>query len=207
MTRETRDKFASGTDQSNLTGGNACWETPFEVFTKLNQDFGPFEIDLFANGINHLCARWYGPDSSIDAEDALAANWTDHCLHGYGNPPYGPFVQKALAKAKLEAGKGFHSTLLLPMRVTKAFKAHVLDGASDLLFCDKRLVFFENGLPRISFDKQGRPRPDSAMFDSIIVRYTPGHVGGPNVGLWNVPVHVSAVEIEAAVERLRGRAA
>ena len=48
MNRETRDKFASGTDQADLTTGNACWQTPPAIFAQLNHDFGPFEIDLTA---------------------------------------------------------------------------------------------------------------------------------------------------------------
>lgn len=134
MNRATRDKLVSGTQQDDLTTGNACWETPPLVFEKLNKDFGPFDVDLTADAKRHLCPVWFGPDSSVGEFDALAARWHDHGRSGYSNPPYGPFIQRLLAKAKLEASAmHFTATLLLPMRVTKAFKAHVLDGASELL--------------------------------------------------------------------------
>lgn len=188
MNRATRDKFASGT-QTDKTAGNACWETAPEVFEKLNADFGPFDIDLTADADRALCEVWFGPGRGALAPDALVVAWHRYGKNGYSNPPYGNFVPPMLWKAKREAALGCASTLLLPMRVTKGFKDHVLNGASDLLFCDKRLIFYENGAPRLN-PKTGKP--DSAMFDSIVVRYTPGHHGQPRVGIWEVPAHGKA---------------
>ena len=71
MKRETRDKFASGTKQSDLTTGNACWETPPAVFAKLSEDFGPFDVDLTADARRHLCPVWFGPDSPVECFDAI----------------------------------------------------------------------------------------------------------------------------------------
>lgn len=202
MDRATRDKFASGTDQADLTTGNACWETAPLVFDALNRHFGPFDVDLTADAQRHLCPIWFGPQSNVAETDALEAEWTACGRRtGYSNPPYGPFVQKLLPKAKYWAQEGFGSTLLLPLRVTKAFKTHILSGATDLIFPDSRLVFFENGVPRCSVDKRGNLRPDPAMFDSIIVRYTPDLRPTPRLGLWKVPPHVTADDIERA--RLR----
>lgn len=210
MNRETRDKFASGTKQDDLTTGNACWETPPLVFAKLNADFGPFDVDLTADAGRRLCSTWFGPGSNVGEFDALTANWLAHGNNGYSNPPYGPFVQKLLMRARLLAGsRGFTSTLLLPMRVTKAFKSEVLKhgkdvGASDLLFCDSRITFFEDGLPRLNKEqwrKFGKAVPDPAMFDSIIVRYTPG-AQTFNVDTWKVPPHVTAEDLKRASLRM-----
>lgn len=209
MRRETTASMNAGTTRDDLSAGNACWETAPEVFQKLNADFGPFDVDLFADEARALCRVWLGPGSPHqggrfgspqDGSDALAAKWSAFGVNGFGNPPYGPFVQRALSKAKREASEGFTSTLLLPMRVTKAFKACVLQGASELLFCDSRLTFYENGEPRWNAKKlreEGLYVPDPAMFDSIIVRYRPvmKRVLGDDelrVGLWHVPDHTSA---------------
>lgn len=192
MNRETRDKFASGTKRAALTSGNACWETPPAVFEKLNRDFGPFDVDLTADAKRALCGVWLGP-SSTWAIDALAGAWQRFGSRGYSNPPYGPFVQQMLLTAYLEALCGdFATTLLLPMRVTEAFRKWVLRGAAELLFCDKRITFWENGAPRIN-PRTGKP--DSALFDSIVVRYVPGHEGPPEVGEWAVPVHVPSARV------------
>lgn len=204
MNRETRDKFAKRTDQTDLTSGNACWQTAPKVFAKLEADFGPFDVDICGDTQRALKPVFFGPGSTY-GEDALMAKWTDVGSNGFCNPPYGPFVASLLAKAKAEAAVGMTSTHLLPMRVTRAFHAHILNGASDLLFCDKRLVFFEDDVPRLnekSWREKGVLVADTAMFDSIIVRFTPGHRGGPNVGAWSVPEHVSADDLARAERRL-----
>lgn len=219
MNNETKNKLTIGTNQADLTSGNACWETPPLVFAKLNEDFGPFDVDLTADAQRHLCPIWFGPQSNVGELDALGADWPA-CgrRSGYSNPPYGPFIQKLLKVAKGwtklgEYHDGFTSTLLLPMRVTKGFKKHILAGASDLLFCDTRLTFFEDGMPRLNeakFGKRGKKGQllkvptDPAVFDSIIVRYQPGTTR-LNVGIWNVPKHVTKDDIERAVERRRSR--
>ena len=217
MDRATRNKMVSGTGQADLTTGNACWETPPLIFDKLNEDFGPFDIDLTADSQRHLCDVWFGPDSPYGScgYDALNVNMLDdpqcigdwsaslnHC--GYSNPPYGPFIQKILPLAKANALHcGFTSVFLLPLRVTKAFKAHILIGAADLVFPDKRIVFFENGAPRINqklWLTKGKLSADPAIFDSIIVRYAPGTPvdASPKLSTWEVPIHVTAQDLERA---------
>jgi hypothetical protein len=205
MDRQTRDKFASGTDQSDLTSGNACWETAPLIFAQLNEDFGPFDIDLTADAQRHLCPIWFGPDSPLRLFDALTANWWDVGNTGYSNPPYGAFVPLIFEKAKLEAGFGFASTFLPPLRITKGFHAHVLNGAAEVILPDKRLVFFENGVPRINaktFREKGRATADCALFDSCIVRYVPGHTGPPALKAWKVPPHVTKQDLDRAAERM-----
>lgn len=213
MRRATTASMNAGTKQDDLTTGNACWETPPLVFEKLNEDFGPFDLDLTADYARALRRKHFGPQSELGL-DALTADWIAHGKSGYSNPPYGPFVQRLLEKALREAERGFSSTLLLPMRVTAAFKRCVLKsggriGASDLLFCDSRITFFENGLPRLNeknFIEKGRAVPDPAMFDSIIVRYTP-NATRLNVDTWNVPQHVTADDLARAFERRKAQAA
>lgn len=205
MNRATRDKLVSGTKQDDLTTGNACWETPPLVFAKLNDDFGPFDIDLTADSRRHLCPVWFGPESPVGECDALAAPWAAHGKTGYSNPPYGRFVPKLLTVAKGAAGLGVTSVLLLPLRVTRAFHASILHGASELLFCSKRLTFFENGVPRLNetlWQKKGKARSDGAVFDSIIVIYRPGATT-LRAGAWQVPKHVTKQDLERAAERKR----
>lgn len=218
MKRDTRDKFASGTKQDDLTTGNACWETAPLIYAQLNEDFGPFDVDLTADAQRHLCPVWVGPDSPVGEFDAIVAPWSTHGRNGYSNPPYGAFIsgsqsKKAprlglLEKAGIEAGLGFASTLLLPLRITRAFRAHAMTGAAEVLLPDKRLVFFENGVPRINLThwrEKGKARADGALFDSVIVRYLPGHEGAPRLGEWKVPKHVTVQDLERAAEQMRAR--
>jgi phage N-6-adenine-methyltransferase len=187
MNRQTRDRFVLPT-QEDLTTGNACLETPPQVFAKLQDDFGPFDIDLTANESNHLCLQWFGPGSPL-AEDALTAPWHLAGKTGYSNPPYGRFVAKILKKAKAEAAKGFASTFLLPVRMKKAIHEYVLYGAAELWFCDKRIAFWQDGAPKLDSASQ---KPTGALFDSMIVRYKPGmRFSPPRAGSWKVPKHHS----------------
>jgi hypothetical protein len=206
MNRETRDKFASGTDQSDLTTGNACWETAPLIFAQLNEDFGPFDIDLTADSQRHLCPMWFGPDSPADyGTDALFVAWHLYGSSGFSNPPYGSFVPRMFAKASDQSWHGFTTTMLPPLRITKGFHAHVLNGAAEVILPDKRLVFFENGVPRINakmFREKGRATADCALFDSCIVRYVPGHVGPPALKAWKVPPHVTKQDLDRAAERM-----
>lgn len=204
MNRATRDKFATRT-QADLTTGNACWETAPIIFEQLNADHGPFEIDLTADAQRALCPLWFGPGSPAGEYDALTAEWHTYGTRGYSNPPYGPFVGRRgpkgvhlgiLPKAKIEAEQGFTSEFLLPLRITGAFRQYVLRGASDVILPTKRLVFFENGLPRCSYNEKGKPRADVAMFDSMLVRYRPGTWDGPRISEWTVPKHVLKSHIE-----------
>lgn len=194
MDRDTRDKFVSGTGD---VPGNSCWETPPAIFKKLNEDLsldlGPFDLDLTADPNRYLCPNWFGPGSwMMGCEDALSVDWSLYGKRGYSNPPYGTFVPKLLKKAKEQSAKGFSSVILLPLRVTVAFKEYVLNGASRLLFCDKRICFWENGHPRWNKKglEKGQQRPDPALFDSILVVYEALGVGALKVGVWKVPPHV-----------------
>lgn len=172
----------------NKRNTQSDWETPPAVFEKLNEDFGPFDIDLTASSENHLVEPFFGPGSTWH-EDALEAPWGQCGTRGYSNPPYGPFVPLLLAKAVEEATEGFATTLLLPMRVTQAFRKWVLGCAGSLCFCDKRLTFYEHGTPRLN-KKTGKP--DCAMFDSIVVHFSPVESleSELHVREWHVPDHV-----------------
>jgi hypothetical protein len=216
MDRATRDKLVSRTNTRDLTTGNACWETAPAIFKQLNEDFGPFDVDLTADAERHLCPQWFGQYSPFgpNGEDVLSANASDlaegpdwstfNVVNGYSNPPYGRFIADMLMVAKMNAFlHDVSSTLLLPLRLTKAFHAHVLQGASELLLPDKRLVFFEHGAPRLNerlYRERGKCRADVAVFDSVIVRYAPFTPldATPNLGAWPVPPHVSHDDLERA---------
>jgi hypothetical protein len=204
MDRSTRDKFTSS--ESGL------WETAPRLYHDLVARFGPFDLDLTADPKRHLQDDWLGPGSSIQ-EDALQGGWSNVMLRsgmrarsGYSNPVYGPFVQRFLPICADEAERDFRSTLLLPMRVTKAFKDWVMGHASHVLLCDKRLVFFENGVPRINYDKRGVPHASPSLFDSMIVIFAPREPGEritPTFEMYNVPPHVTDHDVERAHQAMQ----
>lgn len=195
MDRATRDKFASGTDQSDLTAGNACWQTPPAIFADLNDRYS-FDIDLCADHERALCDVWFGPGSEF-AEDALTAWWSEWGSVGFCNPPYGVFIGKVLARADVEAKLGFWSVILLPLRMNKAMRGAIFESKSvvEWLICDKRIAFWENGAPRWNAKAlaKGLHVPDTALFDSTILVFGPGHHEYPRVAEYRVPPHVEVL--------------
>lgn len=190
MNRHTRDRFAARTNQAALTSGSACWQTSPAVYRKLAHDFGPFDVDLCGDRRRHFGRHWYGPQSALARDLLTVTDWSlgRRFRCGFSNPPYGAFVQEVLARAHAQARLyRFTSVLLLPMRVTVAFRRHVLRGASQLLFCNQRLIFWENGAPRINPETG---KPDGAMFDSIVVVFRARANASsrpPLVGEWTAP--------------------
>jgi phage N-6-adenine-methyltransferase len=61
------------------------WCTPVDLFWGINAAFGPFDMDLFTDGSNTLCPRFY----SIE-DNALTQDWNEDLNGGIGfaNPPY-----------------------------------------------------------------------------------------------------------------------
>lgn len=61
------------------------WCTPVDLFWGINAAFGPFDMDLFTDGSNALCPRFY----SIE-DNALTQDWNKDLNGGIGfaNPPY-----------------------------------------------------------------------------------------------------------------------
>lgn len=202
MDEATKRKLTSRTRQPYE--GNGCWETPPLLYKAIAKDFGPFDIDLTADASRHLRPIWFGPGSPVDVTDCLTAGWWAYGRTGFSNPPYGRFVPQLLPYARTMAqDHGFSSTLLLPMRATLAFHAHILAGANELWYCDHRICFFENGVPRLNvqaWEKRRRAMADSAVFDSILVRYT-GAASPLRIGSWHVPPHVTASDLARAVAR------
>jgi phage N-6-adenine-methyltransferase len=61
------------------------WRTPEDLFWGINAVFGPFDMDLFTDGDNAHCARFYTAE-----DNALVQDWTADLKGGKGfaNPPY-----------------------------------------------------------------------------------------------------------------------
>jgi len=216
MDKATTRKLTSRTDADDPNGGNACWETPPEVFAKLNLDFGPFDLDMTADASNHLLPDWVGPGSLVGHHDILALLELVNIdgagilkTSGYSNPIYDyKFINALIPLCALAARKkGFASTLLLPLRTTSEWwnwlitNQHNEEGAAVVAFCDSRIYFYEQGQPRWNAKElaKGKYRPDSAVFDSVIVHFTPlpsDHEYGTTFRLWEVPPHVPTIHRE-----------
>jgi hypothetical protein len=161
------------------------WETAPAVFRKLDQDFGPFTVDLCAREGNAKCPIWLGP-GSLFGEDAVGCLWDEWITPdavGFCNPPYGRFISRILPHAfGLGIMFNVRSVFLLPLRITHVFQRYAITGGADIYLCTRRLIFWEAGAPRLN---PTTGKPDVALFDSCVVVY--GGTTSGRVRLWEPP--------------------
>src|SRR3990167_4253176 len=118
-----------------LSTGKDDWETPDELFARLDSDFH-FILDAAANELNHKCRRWFGLSGEV--EDALTAQWPLEYGIIWLNPPYSrglqaKFVHKDWSehvRCKMENKPYGKVVCLLPSRTdTKLFHEVILPYA------------------------------------------------------------------------------
>lgn len=104
------DRGAGDVDEVADLRTASSWETPQDLFDRLDQEFG-FELDVCADADTAKCARYFSPE-----EDGLRQLWRGRC---WMHPPAGPGVEQWVAKA-LRAAEDDKKTVvvsLLPARV------------------------------------------------------------------------------------------
>lgn len=98
--------FSSATDD---------WYTPQDVFDRLNDQYGPFLVDVCASVENAKCPRFFTRE-----DDGLIQDW-----HPFGrcwmNPPYGRGIGAWMEKAFWESVKGAVVVCLVPARTDTAW--------------------------------------------------------------------------------------
>jgi hypothetical protein len=83
------------------------WMLHRDIFTELDQIFGPFQVDLFASHLNAQVTKFYSwfPDPQAYAVDAFSQCWEGDGLYAF--PPFN-MIQRVIHKISLQK-----STLLL----------------------------------------------------------------------------------------------
>ena len=64
------------------------WQLNVCIFNRINDEFGPFEIDLFASRLNKQLGRYcaWKPDPAAVAVDAFSVDWTNKYFYAF--PPF-----------------------------------------------------------------------------------------------------------------------
>lgn len=130
-----------------LTSKTCEWETPQDLFDKLNEEFD-FSIDVCANYKNKKVEDYIGK-----RENGLKVNWSDFIGWKWMNPPYGREIKEWIKKASEER----KVVALIPARTdTKWFHEYIYNKQNvEIRFIKRRLKF-------------GRSKTD-APFPSMIV--------------------------------------
>lgn len=133
------------------------WGTPDDLFTKIEERYGKFELDAAATSDNSKCIQYYDqvddslnmnwdlfspmifgiPDEPLPVPDSLSIGVKNVWL----NPPYGRDITKWVKKAYDESQKGCQVVCLLPSRTgTKWFQEYA-PKAYKVIFLKGRVKF------------------------------------------------------------------
>lgn len=107
------------------------WETPWEFFDKLNQEFH-FDLDVCASDRNAKCYLFISKE-----RNTLETDWHGTC---WMNPPYGKQIKYWMKKAYEESLKGNTVVCLIPSR-TDAGWWHDYAMKGEIRFIRGRLKF------------------------------------------------------------------
>ena len=149
-------------NDSWYTTGRDYWETPQDLFDKLNDEFH-FTLDPCATPTSAKCSKYY-----TEEEDGLIQSWAGHTV--FCNPPYSrtakgnPGQAAWIKKAYQESLKGNTVVMLLPARTdTKAFHEYIY-GKAEIRFIKGRLRYGSGDKEQLA---------SAAPFPSMIVVFNP----------------------------------
>lgn len=110
------------------------WETPIELFNKLNDEFN-FTLDVCALKETAKCDKFFTPEI-----DGLKQDWSNNVC--WMNPPYGRQIQLWLEKAYNESLKDNTTVVcLIPSRTDTKYWHNYCMNASEIRFIKGRLKF------------------------------------------------------------------
>lgn len=124
------------------------WATPRTLISRLEREFGRFELDACASLKNRVCEKFFDKE-----QDGLQQDWQGSFV--WVNPPYSEknaFIEKAHA----EAQKGAKIVMLMPAFTETAWFRELKAKSKWLLFLNGRLVFNDH------------EQKETAKFSSVI---------------------------------------
>lgn len=115
------------------------WPTDPAVFARLNEEFGPFELDVCASDENHKCPKYYTAE-----DDGLKQPWTGRV---WMNPPYGRTIGQWMRKGAQAGAEGATVACLVPAKVDTAWWREACASASLVRIFPGRLRFGDLAQP------------------------------------------------------------
>ena len=144
-------------DKVHYSSNKDDWETPPELFAKLDAEFH-FNLDPCCTHKTAKCERHYTED-----EDGLQQGWGGNGVVAFVNPPYGRVLPLWIKKCWEEAQKGATVVMLIPSRTDTSYWHD---------YCFKGEVRFLRGRVKFVGGKSCAP------FPSAVVIFRPEIDGG-----------------------------
>ena len=135
------------------------WETPQDIFDKLNDEFG-FTLDPCCTKENAKCNKFY-----TIADDGLSKSWKNEVV--FMNPPYGKSIGRWISKALYESQNGATVVCFIPARTDTSYWHDYIFGNAEIRFVRGRVKFQNRLLP--SWREDGSHKVTGAPFPSAIV--------------------------------------
>ncbi len=155
-------KGLASKSNGRYNGNGREWETPPELFDKLNAEFN-FTLDPCATVQNAKCEMFY-----TELEDGLTQSWKRHRV--FMNPPYGREVAAWTRKAREASTKGAVVVGLLPASTDLAWwHEDVLGHGLERVGAPAEVRYIRG---RVRF-LTGGPYRASGFFASVIVIWRP----------------------------------
>ncbi len=107
------------------------WQTPKEIFNKLNNEFS-FDCDVASSNENHFCDAWITEELNSFYNEWLSTNWC--------NPPYSdinPWVIKAIE----QHDQGKTTVMLVPADTSVKWFKLAYESCNEVRFISGRISF------------------------------------------------------------------
>ncbi len=155
--------------------------TPDPLYNFLNEEFGPFDLDVASTKEISKCKRFISPET-----DALTVDWDGKNI--WCNPPYQhperrkpPELEYWMRKAVKEIKQNNCNsvTFLVPAKVDCVwFHEYTMAYASEIIFLKGRL----------SFKEYGSTKKGTARFANMVVRFEEYHTNISNFDNYKSPI-------------------
>ena len=145
------------------------WETPPELWARVERHFGPFDLDAAATAKTAKCKRFFTPETN-----ALTRSWDANRV--WLNPPYGrsigSWVQKAWEEAQTKGGP--RVAVLTFARTDTVWWHKYAILAEYIVFLKGRVAFLADG-----------QRQASAPAPSVLLCFGPTSSQPPKLAAWD----------------------
>lgn len=119
-----------------LSSERMDWETPKELFDKLNKEF-KFTLDPCATKENAKCNKFY-----TEEDNGLIQDWSGERV--FVNPPYGSAIKSWVKKCFDEKDKAEIIVMLIPARTDTTYFHDYIYHKSEIRFIKGRIKFLGN---------------------------------------------------------------
>ena len=116
--------------ESRQTLDSSDWKLNSKLFRMLEQEWGPFDVDLFAARHNTQLPRFFSfrPDPQAEAVDALSQSWTNLCPYAFP-----PFVLIGRTIQKLRKERVPRAVIITPIWPNQPWYPLILENLVDFL--------------------------------------------------------------------------